>query len=70
MDGANEPDENGKISNLLHLDAEKQTFRRKSQNLPNLRDEIWHFTLILIIRHRRSEVVCIQKHLIATELNQ
>ncbi|MFS7998345.1 hypothetical protein Hanom_Chr12g01152621 [Helianthus anomalus] len=30
MDGVNEPDENGKISNL---------FGRKSQNWPNLRDE-------------------------------
>ncbi|MFS7954964.1 hypothetical protein Hanom_Chr07g00636881 [Helianthus anomalus] len=27
MDGVNEPDENGKISNLLDPDAEKQTFR-------------------------------------------
>ncbi|MFS7985826.1 hypothetical protein Hanom_Chr11g01003191 [Helianthus anomalus] len=39
MDGVNEPDENGKISNLLDTDAEKQTFGRKSQTWPNLRDE-------------------------------
>ncbi|MFS7922428.1 hypothetical protein Hanom_Chr03g00249031 [Helianthus anomalus] len=26
MDGVNKPDENGKISNLLDRDAEKQTF--------------------------------------------
>ncbi|MFS8030446.1 hypothetical protein Hanom_Chr17g01534091 [Helianthus anomalus] len=31
MDGVNEPDENGKVSNLLDPDAEKQTFGRKSQ---------------------------------------
>ncbi|MFS8004892.1 hypothetical protein Hanom_Chr13g01231051 [Helianthus anomalus] len=40
MDGVNEPDESGKISNLLDPDAEKQTVGRKSQNWPNLRDEI------------------------------
>ncbi|MFS7974059.1 hypothetical protein Hanom_Chr09g00864001 [Helianthus anomalus] len=39
MDGVNEPDENGKISNLLDPDAEKQTFGRKTQNWPNLKDE-------------------------------
>ncbi|MFS7926222.1 putative protein kinase AGC-NDR family [Helianthus anomalus] len=39
MDRVNELDEFGKISNLLDPDAEKQTFRRKSQNWPNLRDE-------------------------------
>ncbi|MFS8030267.1 hypothetical protein Hanom_Chr17g01531991 [Helianthus anomalus] len=39
MDGVNEPDENGKILNLLDPHAEKQTFGRKSQNWPNLRDE-------------------------------
>ncbi|MFS7910194.1 hypothetical protein Hanom_Chr02g00103381 [Helianthus anomalus] len=39
MDGVNEPDENGKISNLLDLDAEKQTFERKSQIWTNLSDE-------------------------------
>ncbi|MFS7906830.1 hypothetical protein Hanom_Chr01g00063841 [Helianthus anomalus] len=32
MDGVNEPDENGKISNLLDPDVEKQTFGRNSQN--------------------------------------
>ncbi|MFS7920396.1 hypothetical protein Hanom_Chr03g00224381 [Helianthus anomalus] len=32
MNGVNELDENGKISNLLDPDAEKQTFGRKSQN--------------------------------------
>ncbi|MFS8033839.1 hypothetical protein Hanom_Chr17g01574291 [Helianthus anomalus] len=49
MDGVNEPDENGKISNLLDPDAEKQTFGRKSQNWPNLmRRRHWHFTLFQI----------------------
>ncbi|KAJ0620062.1 hypothetical protein HanHA89_Chr02g0078221 [Helianthus annuus] len=32
MDGVNEPDKNGKISNLLDPDTEKQTSGRKSQN--------------------------------------
>ncbi|MFS7923401.1 hypothetical protein Hanom_Chr03g00260271 [Helianthus anomalus] len=32
MDGVNEPDENGKIPNLLVPDTEKQSFGRKSQN--------------------------------------
>ncbi|MFS7927898.1 hypothetical protein Hanom_Chr04g00314561 [Helianthus anomalus] len=36
MDGVNAPDKNSKISNRLDLDAEKQTFGRKSQNWPNL----------------------------------
>ncbi|MFS7952257.1 hypothetical protein Hanom_Chr07g00604841 [Helianthus anomalus] len=39
MDGVNESDENGKISNILNLDVEKQTLGRKSQNWPKLRDE-------------------------------
>ncbi|KAM0032550.1 putative NAD(+) kinase [Helianthus debilis subsp. tardiflorus] len=39
MDGLNVLDENGKISDLLDLYAEKQTFGRKSQNWPNLRDK-------------------------------
>ncbi|MFS7958949.1 hypothetical protein Hanom_Chr08g00684901 [Helianthus anomalus] len=39
MDGVNEPDENGKISDLLNPDGEKQTFERKSQTWPILRDE-------------------------------
>ncbi|MFS8005598.1 hypothetical protein Hanom_Chr13g01239211 [Helianthus anomalus] len=39
MDGVNELDENGKISNLFDPDAKKQTFRRKVQNWPNLMDE-------------------------------
>ncbi|MFS8029341.1 hypothetical protein Hanom_Chr16g01521201 [Helianthus anomalus] len=39
MDGVNEPDEKDEVSNLLDRDAEKQTFRRKSQNWPSLRDE-------------------------------
>ncbi|MFS8004961.1 hypothetical protein Hanom_Chr13g01231911 [Helianthus anomalus] len=39
MDGVNELDENGKISNLLDPNAEKQTFGRKSQNWPNRGDE-------------------------------
>ncbi|MFS7914033.1 hypothetical protein Hanom_Chr02g00148651 [Helianthus anomalus] len=38
MNGVNEPDENGKILNLLDPDAEKQTFGRKSQNWTNLRE--------------------------------
>ncbi|MFS7954903.1 hypothetical protein Hanom_Chr07g00636101 [Helianthus anomalus] len=40
MDGVNAPDENGKISNLMDPDAEKQTFGQKSQNWPNLRVKI------------------------------
>ncbi|MFS7967157.1 hypothetical protein Hanom_Chr09g00782471 [Helianthus anomalus] len=43
-DGINKPNENGKISNLLDPDAEKQTFGRKSQNWPNLRDEMAFFS--------------------------
>ncbi|MFS7952887.1 hypothetical protein Hanom_Chr07g00612181 [Helianthus anomalus] len=39
MNGVNEPDENGKISNRLGPNVEKQTFGRKSQNWPNLRDD-------------------------------
>ncbi|MFS7955526.1 hypothetical protein Hanom_Chr07g00643721 [Helianthus anomalus] len=39
MDGVNEPDENGKISNLLDPDAEKQTFARKLQTSPNFREK-------------------------------
>ncbi|MFS7976399.1 hypothetical protein Hanom_Chr10g00892101 [Helianthus anomalus] len=39
MDGVNEPNENGKIPNLLDPNAVKQTFGRKSQNWPDLRDE-------------------------------
>ncbi|MFS7901243.1 hypothetical protein Hanom_Chr00s183539g01832541 [Helianthus anomalus] len=40
MDGVNEVDENGKISNLLDPDAKKvNLFGRKSQNWLNLRDE-------------------------------
>ncbi|MFS8006290.1 hypothetical protein Hanom_Chr14g01247491 [Helianthus anomalus] len=50
MNGVNELDENGKISNLLDPDAKKQTFGLKSQNWPNLRDEKWHFTLNKIIQ--------------------
>ncbi|MFS7985242.1 hypothetical protein Hanom_Chr11g00996201 [Helianthus anomalus] len=39
MDGVNESDENGRISNFLDPDAKKQTFGRKSQTWPNLIDE-------------------------------
>ncbi|MFS8022588.1 hypothetical protein Hanom_Chr16g01441301 [Helianthus anomalus] len=39
MDGVNKLDENDKISNLYDPDAKKQTFGRKSQNWPNLRDK-------------------------------
>ncbi|MFS7907943.1 hypothetical protein Hanom_Chr01g00077411 [Helianthus anomalus] len=39
MDRVNEPDENGKIPNLLDPDAEKKNFGRKSQNWPNLKDK-------------------------------
>ncbi|KAJ0587538.1 hypothetical protein HanIR_Chr04g0164341 [Helianthus annuus] len=39
MDGVNELDVNGKLSNLLDPDAEKQTFGRKLQKWPNLEDE-------------------------------
>ncbi|MFS7931845.1 hypothetical protein Hanom_Chr04g00360821 [Helianthus anomalus] len=67
MDGVNKPDENGKISNLLDPDAKKQTFGRKSQNWPNLRDIIiilskpqgrkWHFTLNKYYLYRSSNRV-------------
>ncbi|MFS7959606.1 hypothetical protein Hanom_Chr08g00693041 [Helianthus anomalus] len=49
MDGVNEPDENGKISNFLDLDAEEQTFGRKSQNWPNLRSE---YGILLDTKHK------------------
>ncbi|KAF5784039.1 hypothetical protein HanXRQr2_Chr11g0514931 [Helianthus annuus] len=39
MDGVNESDENDKILNLLDSDAEKQSFGRKSQNSPKLKDK-------------------------------
>ncbi|MFS7957585.1 putative transcription factor C2H2 family [Helianthus anomalus] len=38
MDGVNKPDESGKISNHLDPNAEKQAFRQKSQNWPNLKE--------------------------------
>ncbi|MFS7976217.1 hypothetical protein Hanom_Chr10g00889861 [Helianthus anomalus] len=38
-DRVNELNENGKTSNLLDPDAEKQTFGRKSQNWPNIRNK-------------------------------
>ncbi|MFS7943437.1 hypothetical protein Hanom_Chr06g00500281 [Helianthus anomalus] len=50
MDGVNEPDENGKISNLLDPDVVKQAFGRKSQNWPNLRDE--HRILLYLISYK------------------
>ncbi|MFS7998336.1 hypothetical protein Hanom_Chr12g01152531 [Helianthus anomalus] len=40
MDGVSDPDDNGMISNLLDLDAEKQTFERNLQNWLNLTDEM------------------------------
>ncbi|MFS7964771.1 hypothetical protein Hanom_Chr08g00754261 [Helianthus anomalus] len=40
---------NGKISSLLNPYAEKQTFGRKSQNWPNLRDENGILLYIIII---------------------
>ncbi|MFS8004863.1 hypothetical protein Hanom_Chr13g01230741 [Helianthus anomalus] len=46
MDGANEPDEIGKILNLLDPNTEKQTFGRKSQNWPNLKNEMAFYSII------------------------
>ncbi|MFS7968216.1 hypothetical protein Hanom_Chr09g00794861 [Helianthus anomalus] len=40
MDGVNELDKNCKISNLLHPDAEKQTYGRTLQKWPTLRDKL------------------------------
>ncbi|MFS7933092.1 hypothetical protein Hanom_Chr04g00375701 [Helianthus anomalus] len=45
MDGVNEPNENGKISNLWDPDAEKQTLRQVA-NLAKPQGQKWHFTLI------------------------
>ncbi|MFS8027006.1 hypothetical protein Hanom_Chr16g01493391 [Helianthus anomalus] len=45
MDGVNERDENGKISNLLDPNTEKETFGRKSQKLAKPQERKWHFTL-------------------------
>ncbi|MFS7960043.1 hypothetical protein Hanom_Chr08g00698321 [Helianthus anomalus] len=56
MDGVNEPDENGKISNPLDPDAEKQTFGQKSQNWPNHRDE----NGILLVKNNNS-ILLIEK---------
>ncbi|MFS7993262.1 hypothetical protein Hanom_Chr12g01092041 [Helianthus anomalus] len=50
MDGVNAPDENGKISNLLDPDVQKQTFEQKLQNWPNLKDEIG----ILLFKIKRN----------------
>ncbi|KAJ0940708.1 hypothetical protein HanRHA438_Chr02g0086461 [Helianthus annuus] len=51
MDGVNEPAGNGKISNLLDLDAKKQTFGRKSQNWSNnLTEE--NCILLFVISHK------------------
>ncbi|MFS7925907.1 hypothetical protein Hanom_Chr04g00290721 [Helianthus anomalus] len=52
MDGVNEPDENGKISNLLDPDAKKQTFGRKSQNWPNHRDEMAFYSINMHKSHK------------------
>ncbi|MFS7921291.1 hypothetical protein Hanom_Chr03g00235071 [Helianthus anomalus] len=58
MDGVNEPDETGKISNLLDPNVEKQTFGQKSQNWPNLRPKIAFYSInknlqmFLLLIHR------------------
>ncbi|MFS7959397.1 hypothetical protein Hanom_Chr08g00690591 [Helianthus anomalus] len=57
MGGVNESDENGKISNLLDPNAEKQTFGRKSQNWPNLRDE----NGILLLTKNKAYILLYQK---------
>ncbi|MFS7982187.1 hypothetical protein Hanom_Chr10g00959821 [Helianthus anomalus] len=49
MDGVNEPDENGKISNLLNSDAKKQTL--KDENgilLKNIRKN--HVLMMFIVK--------------------
>ncbi|MFS7984492.1 putative TRAPP II complex, TRAPPC10 protein [Helianthus anomalus] len=58
MDGVNELDENDKISNLLEPDVEKQTFGRKSQNWPNLKDEngILLFDFLGVISTQRPSI--------------
>ncbi|KAM0068892.1 hypothetical protein Hdeb2414_s0002g00078151 [Helianthus debilis subsp. tardiflorus] len=53
MDGVNELDENSKISNPLDPDAERQTFKRKSQNWPNLKDE--NCILLYLKRYEGSD---------------
>ncbi|MFS7964804.1 hypothetical protein Hanom_Chr08g00754671 [Helianthus anomalus] len=58
MDGVNEPDENDKISNLLDPDAEKQTFGRKSQNRPNLRDENGILLFIFYSKKKKTSQAC------------
>ncbi|MFS7922629.1 hypothetical protein Hanom_Chr03g00251301 [Helianthus anomalus] len=50
MDGVNEPDESGKVSNLLHPVVKKQTFGRKSQNWRNLKDENGIFFFVCLSR--------------------
>ncbi|MFS7904036.1 hypothetical protein Hanom_Chr01g00031151 [Helianthus anomalus] len=45
MNGVNEPDENGKISNLLDPDAEKTNIWTKVAKLTKPQGRKWHFTL-------------------------
>ncbi|MFS7999358.1 hypothetical protein Hanom_Chr12g01165101 [Helianthus anomalus] len=70
MDGVNEPDENGKISNFLDPDAEKQTFGRKLQNWPNLRDENGIFTRPFIRKQLDNAYLPIPVIEEVTELNR
>ncbi|MFS7916413.1 hypothetical protein Hanom_Chr02g00176841 [Helianthus anomalus] len=55
MDGVNELDENGKFSNLLDPNAEKQTFGRKFAKLAKPQGRKWHFTLKLDIIDGRKQ---------------
>ncbi|MFS7984816.1 hypothetical protein Hanom_Chr11g00991091 [Helianthus anomalus] len=62
MDGVNEPDEDGKISNLLDPDAEKQTFGRNSQKLAIPQGRKWHFTLNRLNKHEVTRIPSVHKH--------
>ncbi|MFS7942105.1 hypothetical protein Hanom_Chr06g00484171 [Helianthus anomalus] len=44
MDGVNEPDKNGKISNLLDPDAKKTNLWTKFAKLAKPHERKWHFT--------------------------
>ncbi|MFS7957299.1 hypothetical protein Hanom_Chr07g00664711 [Helianthus anomalus] len=52
MDGANEPDENGKISNLMDPDAETQITNlwTKVARMAKPQGRKWHFTLVFTRR--------------------
>ncbi|MFS7959213.1 hypothetical protein Hanom_Chr08g00687951 [Helianthus anomalus] len=55
MDGVNEVDENGKISNLLDPDAEKTNLWTKIAKLAKPQGRKWHFTLKLDIIDGRKQ---------------